>query len=73
MFFLFSRFDPDFHQGHINSIIIQSIVFIEMASTDKSNNLTCEIISHVRLFMIISKSCENYGFSIIAFQRLSFI
>ena len=26
MFFLFSRSDPDFHQGHINSIIIKSIV-----------------------------------------------
>ena len=62
MFFLFSRSDPDFHQGHINSIIhINCIVlYQEMTSTDKSD------ISHGRLFM--TQSCENCRFSIIAFQ-----
>ena len=36
----------------------------EISSTDKSDNLTCEIIYD-------NLTCENYRFSIIAFQRLS--
>jgi hypothetical protein len=41
--------------------------FIEIPSTDKTDNLTCEIIYD-------NFTCENYRFSvkIIAFQRLSF-
>ena len=35
--------------------------FIEISSTDKNDNLTCEIIIHDNL------TCENYRFSIIAF------
>ena len=42
--------------------------FIEISSTDKSDNLTSEIIYD-------NLTCENYRFSvkIIAFQRLFFI
>jgi hypothetical protein len=42
--------------------------FIKIASIDKTDNLTCEIIYD-------NFTCENYRFpvKIIAFQRLSFI
>jgi hypothetical protein len=53
--------------------MIKVIISIEISSTDKSDNLTCEIIydngSHVKIIAFqLSLFCKNYRFS-----RLSFI